>query len=415
MPVELTKQALRQICKENKLYMTPSINDKLYLHYKGFATIENLDEYTGLKALWLEGNGFSKIQGLESQKLLKSLYLHENLIETIEGLEAQESLDNLNLSKNCIKKIENLSHMKELTTLIISHNQLTTADDVRHVLDIPTLQTLDLQQNRINDTAIVDMLAEMPDLRVIYLMGNPVVKEIPHYRKTMISKCKALRYLDDRPVFDEERRRVSAWAAAFATGGLDAANEAERNELRVIKKEKDDADERNFRAFEEIMRQGKASRRQQGLEVESDDENGHSESKYTETPAIASEVNEFTNEPIIDVPESAVLREAREERWGSESLTFGSKLNQLKQATSEPAVDTKAWTKLAIEEESDCHDDENDSFANASENNQEKKIESKFMSLLSSAQSEVAASVVQITSTSSAQSGSSATDLFSLD
>jgi len=42
-------------------------------------------------------------------------------------------------------------------------------------------------------------------------MGNPVVKDIKHYRKTIIAKCKALRYLDDRPVFEEERRRVTAW------------------------------------------------------------------------------------------------------------------------------------------------------------------------------------------------------------
>jgi len=44
-----------------------------------------LDQYTGLKVLWLEGNGLSKIEGLEHQKELRTLYLHENLIEEIEG------------------------------------------------------------------------------------------------------------------------------------------------------------------------------------------------------------------------------------------------------------------------------------------------------------------------------------------
>ncbi len=85
--VLLFRSALKNLCKEHKLYTTPSINDKLYLHYKGFNRIQNLEEYTGLKALWLEGNGLSKIEGLENQTALRSLYLQENLFEEIEGLE----------------------------------------------------------------------------------------------------------------------------------------------------------------------------------------------------------------------------------------------------------------------------------------------------------------------------------------
>lgn len=59
-------------------------------------------------------------------------------------------------------------------------------------------QTLDLQHNRINDPDVVDVVAAMHDLRVLYLQGNPVVKHIRHYRKTLVSKCAALKYLDDR-------------------------------------------------------------------------------------------------------------------------------------------------------------------------------------------------------------------------
>lgn len=59
-------------------------------------------------------------------------------------------------------------------------------------------QTLDLQHNRINDPDLVDIVSAMHDLRVLYLQGNPVVKHIRHYRKTLVSKCTNLKYLDDR-------------------------------------------------------------------------------------------------------------------------------------------------------------------------------------------------------------------------
>jgi hypothetical protein len=63
--VLMTVPYIKLLCKEQKLYSTPSLNDKLYLHFKGFNKIQNLDVYTGLKTIWLEGNGLSKIEGLD--------------------------------------------------------------------------------------------------------------------------------------------------------------------------------------------------------------------------------------------------------------------------------------------------------------------------------------------------------------
>jgi dynein assembly factor 1 len=289
---EMTKPMLRKLCKDNGLYTTPSINDKLYLHYKGFKAIQNLEEYTGLKALWLEGNGLFKIEGLDTLKDLRTLYLHENIIEKIGNLDNQTELDNINLSKNFIRRVENLSHMTKLTSLNLANNQISTYEGIAHVLEIPTLQTIDLQHNKIEDPNIIDIFAQLPDLRVLYLMGNPAVKHIRNYRKTVISRCKQLKYLDDRPVFDDERRRTDAWAAVMEAGGTaEEALEAERGELRKIRQEKDDADERNFRAFETMMREGQEIRRQreaaegQGLLAE-----GVEESKSSAAP-VADEVS----------------------------------------------------------------------------------------------------------------------------
>ncbi|CAM9978253.1 unnamed protein product, partial [Hapterophycus canaliculatus] len=86
--MDLTKAMLKTMCRDNGQYSSPELNDKLYLHYKGIRQIQNLDEYTGLRVLWLEGNGLCKLEGMGAQTQLRTLYAHENLIEKIEGLES---------------------------------------------------------------------------------------------------------------------------------------------------------------------------------------------------------------------------------------------------------------------------------------------------------------------------------------
>jgi dynein assembly factor 1 len=69
----ITKEYLRNYCKKEKLYLTPELNEKLYLHFKGFSKIENLEDYTGLRSLWLAGNSISKLENLQNNKELRCL------------------------------------------------------------------------------------------------------------------------------------------------------------------------------------------------------------------------------------------------------------------------------------------------------------------------------------------------------
>ena len=45
----ITKAFLKKLCKSDfkQYYSTPELNDILYLHYKGFEKIDNLEAFTG--------------------------------------------------------------------------------------------------------------------------------------------------------------------------------------------------------------------------------------------------------------------------------------------------------------------------------------------------------------------------------
>merc|ERR1712216_524294 len=86
------------------------------------------------------------------------------------------------------------------------------------------------------------------------LKGNPVLRNIPNYRKTVIASLPDLKYLDDRPVFEEDRRYAEAFVAAGLEGG--------RGMRRIIKKEKEEYHTRQLVAFQRMMAEGKERKRE---------------------------------------------------------------------------------------------------------------------------------------------------------
>lgn len=139
----LTKTFLKKFLRSDfKLYYTtPNLNDILYLHYKGFNKLENLEEFTGLKVLYFEGNGIKAIENIEHNTMLRCLYLQENLIKKMENMDTLTDLRTLNLTDNMLETIAGLSKLEHLGTLLLKRNRIGVngMDDLRGLLECKSI------------------------------------------------------------------------------------------------------------------------------------------------------------------------------------------------------------------------------------------------------------------------------------
>lgn len=138
-------------------------------------------------------------------------YVQQNCLRNLVGLGQLPNLNTLNVSSNGLTSLQGLEACPLVSTLNADRNHLSSAASLAPLLQCTSLHTLDLQHNEIEDMEAVDLIVQAPQLRCLYLAGNPVVSKIPSYRKTMIARCSQLTYLDDRPVTEEERGWCQAW------------------------------------------------------------------------------------------------------------------------------------------------------------------------------------------------------------
>lgn len=138
---------------------------------------------------------------------------------------------------------------------------------------------LDLAQNKCSDPAILtEVIVKLPALRVLYFTNNEIIKKIPNYRKRLVQDLSILTFLDDRPVFPEDRRFVSA----FYQGGI----EAEREERKAFQREKEEERLRNHLAFHAMIAEAREGRR---IIAGNEEESGSQSTTIPSMPASSDE------------------------------------------------------------------------------------------------------------------------------
>jgi dynein assembly factor 1 len=345
MAHEMTAQWLKAHCKDNGGYGTPSLNDKLYLHFQGFDRIANLEPYTGLKSLFLEGNGLENLEGLETCTELRCLFAQQNMITSIpESLPV--SLSTLNVSSNNVSSLRNLARLAELQTLQASNCKLKTLESIDELRRCASLSTIDLEHNEIDGDPerLVDLFKSAPSVACLYLRGNPIVSRLRQYRKRMIAALPGLAYLDDRPVFPLERACAEAWLA----GGLDAEKEARKRfkDEECAKQRRDHEYLTNLRESARAKREALADRGSRAIaDLGVSDSDGEYEPEEEPPELIAARARLAQYEARPGEEEPPELTEARL-RLRSDDSRATEKREDVDADAAGGAARTKPWQPL---------------------------------------------------------------------
>lgn len=132
---------------------------------------------------------------------LRCLFLQNNALTELTGLEQLHQLVILDVSHNKLRNAAGLDRLPNLTTLYIGHNKLTSEPGSIDNLQLcSSLNTIDLSRNKLSDSnQVLGVLQKMSQLRVLYLHGNPVVRDIDPYRTRLILLCVTVKRCYDLP------------------------------------------------------------------------------------------------------------------------------------------------------------------------------------------------------------------------
>ena len=132
---------------------------------------------------------------------LQVLNLSYNKLTSIPSV-LPPKLQELNLTGNMITYVATGSH-KSLLHIGVAYNQLNDDGLKAIAISFPKLFCIDIAHNCLESiTETIVTLSTLPDLKMLYLIGNPVMLA-PNYRTVMKTKFNTLKVLDGVPTLNE--------------------------------------------------------------------------------------------------------------------------------------------------------------------------------------------------------------------
>ncbi|XP_009955931.1 PREDICTED: leucine-rich repeat and guanylate kinase domain-containing protein [Leptosomus discolor] len=168
--------------------------------YNQIPKMQDLSAYQSLTKLLLDFNNIEEIRGLEKCHSLTHLSLSHNRLFAVSGLE-NLPIRILNLSSNQIEKITGLDSLKTLQKLDLSSNKITSLEGLGgHDL----LEMINLEDNQIAELRELECIEDLPLLRVLNLLKNPVQEQTDYWLLTIFMLLQ-LTELDLKKISVEEK------------------------------------------------------------------------------------------------------------------------------------------------------------------------------------------------------------------
>ncbi|XP_038667734.1 leucine-rich repeat and guanylate kinase domain-containing protein [Scyliorhinus canicula] len=165
------------------------------LSYNQLTGMKELSNYRFLFKLNLDNNQIQAIEGLKNCISLRYLSLAENMICEVQGLH-NLPIKLLCLRGNKITNVKGLAQMGRLHKLDLSDNRI---ESLKGLEDHDLLETISLEKNQIRDLNEIKHMQNLPLLRVLNLLWNPI-QEYPDYLFWILFMVQKLTELDYKKV-----------------------------------------------------------------------------------------------------------------------------------------------------------------------------------------------------------------------
>jgi len=131
---------------------------------------------------------------------------------TAELIRARTKSDNLHYVKRftlCGHDLDDLRILRQMPNLEVLSLSVNKINSLKEFANCTRLQELYVRKNNINDLSEVYYLADLEDLRVLWLCENPCADANKYYREFVINALPNLETLDKVPITAEERAAAS--------------------------------------------------------------------------------------------------------------------------------------------------------------------------------------------------------------